>query len=251
MTKVFLHGNPETAAIWQPLAIELERLGVSDVLFLSPPGFGAPTPPHWAATQSDYTDWLIEEVERIDAPVDIVGHDWGAGHVYGAIAQRPDLFASWVADCGGLLHPDYVWHDAAQAWQTPGVGEEAVGLLTHMETTDLAAVLESLGMTHSIAAEVAKHIDVEMGRCILALYRSAAQPAMRDLGARLVTIDLPRGAVIIPTADTYPGTPDMANDVARSLRATTIELADRGHWWMIEDPVTAARQLVNFWNAVS
>ncbi len=76
MTKVFLHGNPETAAIWQPLAIELERLGVSDVLFLSPPGFGAPTPPHWAATQSDYTDWLIEEVERIDAPVDIVGHDW-------------------------------------------------------------------------------------------------------------------------------------------------------------------------------
>lgn len=249
MTKVFLHGNPETAAIWQPLAIELECLGVSDVLFLSPHGFGAPSPPHWAATQGDYADWLIEEIERIDAPVDIVGHDWGAGHVYGAIAQRPDLFASWAADCGGLLHPDYVWHDAAQAWQTPGVGEEAVGLLTQMEATDCAAVLESLGMTQSIAAEVAKHIDVEMGRCILALYRSAAQPAMRDLGARLATADLPRGAVIIPTADTYPGTPDMANDVARSLRATTIELADRGHWWMIEDPVTAARQLVNFWNA--
>lgn len=249
MTKVFLHGNPETAAIWQPLAIELECLGVSDVLFLSPHGFGAPSPPHWAATQGDYADWLIEEIERIDAPVDIVGHDWGAGHVYGAIAQRPDLFASWAADCGGLLHPDYVWHDAAQAWQTPGVGEEAVDLLTHMEATDRAAVLESLGMTQSIAAEVAKHIDVEMGRCILALYRSAAQPAMRDLGARLATADLPRGAVIIPTADTYPGTPDMANDVARSLRATTIELADRGHWWMIEDPVTAARQLVNFWNA--
>ena len=249
MTKVFLHGNPETAAIWQPLAIELECLGVSDVLFLSPHGFGAPSPPHWAATQGDYADWLIEEIERIDAPVDIVGHDWGAGHVYGAIAQRPDLFASWAADCGGLLHPDYVWHDAAQAWQTPGVGEEAVGLLTHMTTTDLAAVLESLGMTQSIASEVAKHIDVEMGRCILALYRSAAQPAMRDLGVRLATADLPRGAVIIPTADTYPGTPAMANHVARSLRATTIELADRGHWWMIEDPVTAARQLVNFWNA--
>jgi pimeloyl-ACP methyl ester carboxylesterase len=249
MTKVFVHGNPETAAIWQPLARELEHLGVNDVLLLSPPGFGAPTPPHWAATQHDYTNWLISEIERIDGPIDIVGHDWGAGHVYGAIAQRPDLFASWAADCGGLLHPDYVWHDAAQAWQTPGVGEEAVGLLTHMDTEDVATVLVSLGMTQAIAAEVAKHIDVEMGRCILALYRSAAQPAMRDLGARLATVELPRGAVIIPTADTYPGTPDMAKDVARSLHATTIELTDRGHWWMIEDPATAARQLVNFWNA--
>lgn len=249
MTKVFVHGNPETAAIWQPLARELEHLGVNDVLLLSPPGFGVPTPSHWAATQLDYTNWLISEIERIDGPIDIVGHDWGAGHVYGAIAQRPDLFASWAADCGGLLHPDYAWHDAAQAWQTPGVGEEAVGLLTHMTTADLATVLVSLGMTQAIAAEVAKHINVEMGRCILALYRSAAQPAMRDLGARLATAELPRGAVIIPTADTYPGTPDMAKDVARSLRATTIELADRGHWWMIEDPATAARQLVNFWNA--
>jgi hypothetical protein len=72
---------------------------------------------------------------------------------------------------------------------------------------------------------------------------------MRDLGARLATVELPRGAVIVPTADTYPGTPDMAKDVARSMHATTIELADRGHWWMIEDPATAARQLVNFWNA--
>ncbi|MFM8389764.1 MAG: alpha/beta fold hydrolase, partial [Actinomycetota bacterium] len=248
-TKVFVHGNPETAAIWQPLARELEHLGVNDILLLSPPGFGAPTPSHWSATQLDYAYWLISEIERLDAPIDIVGHDWGAGHVYGAIAQRPDLFASWAADCGGLLHPDYTWHDAAQAWQTPGVGEEAVGLLTHMATEDLATVLVSLGMTQAIATEVAKHIDVEMGRCILALYRSAAQPAMRDLGARLATVELPRGAVIIPTADTYPGTPDMANDVARSLRASTIELDDRGHWWMIEDPATAARQLVNFWNS--
>lgn len=249
MTKVFLHGNPETAAIWQPLAIELAHLGVSDVLLLSPPGFGAPTPPHWAATQSDCTDWLIEEIERIDGPVDIVGHDWGAGHVYGAIARRPNLFRTWAADCSGLLHPDYVWHDAAQSWQTPGVGEEAVGLLAHMETTDLAAVLVSLGMTQAIAAEVATHVNAEMGRCILALYRSAVQPAMRDLGARLSTIDLPHGAVIIPTADTYPGTPAMAKDVAHSLRATTIELADRGHWWMIEDPATAAQRLIDFWNS--
>jgi pimeloyl-ACP methyl ester carboxylesterase len=245
--KVLVHGNPETSAIWRPLVTELIDRGVDDVVLLSPPGFGTTTPPAWPATQDAYVDWLINEVQRLNEPVDIVGHDWGAGHVYGALARRPELFASWAADCGGLLHRDYAWHDAAQAWQTSGVGEEAVGLLTKMEKSDLAPVLQSLGMSEQIAGDVATHINDEMGRCILALYRSAAQPAMRDLGARLATKDLPRGAVIVPTADTYPGTPQMAADVARSLGATTIELTDRGHWWMIEDPKTAADRLVSFW----
>lgn len=104
-------------------------------------------------------------------------------------------------------------------------------------------------MTEPIAIQVAPHVNDEMGRCILALYRSAAQPALRDLGSRLATTTLPRGAVIVPTADTYPGTPDMAREVAHSLCAATIELNDRGHWWMIEDPATAAQRLVDFWNA--
>ena len=43
--KAFVHGNPETAAIWTELAAELTRRGVDDVVLLSPPGFGAPTPP--------------------------------------------------------------------------------------------------------------------------------------------------------------------------------------------------------------
>ena len=249
--KVFVHGNPETSAIWQPLGTELARRGVNDIVLLSPPGFGAPTPEGWGATRQEYVDWLIAEVERLDGPVDIVGHDWGAGHVYGVLAQRPELFASWAADCGGLLHRSYQWHDAAQAWQTPGVGEEAVGMLTHMDKADLVGVLQGLGMSPSIADQVAHHVNEAMGRCILSLYRSAAQPAMRDLGARLATSQMPRGAIIIPTADTYPGTPDMAREVARSLHASTIELVGRGHWWMIEDPVPAAQRLINFWNAAA
>lgn len=245
--KVFVHGNPETSAIWRPLGVALAARGIDDVVSLSPPGFGAPTPSDWNATQLEYVDWLIAEVERLGEPVDVVGHDWGAGHVYGAIVRRPDLFASWAADCGGLVHADYVWHDAAQAWQTPGIGEEAVGLLVHMDKADLVGVLQGLGMTTDIATDVAAHVNADMGRCILSLYRSAAQPSMRELGRRLAGASLPRGAVIIPTADVYPGTPDMAREVATSLRATTIELVDRGHWWMLEDPVAAAAALARFW----
>ena len=41
MTLVLVHGNPETAAIWDDLR---EQLGRDDVIALSPPGFGAPVP---------------------------------------------------------------------------------------------------------------------------------------------------------------------------------------------------------------
>ena len=87
-TKVFVHGNPEVDAIWSLLVAELRARGVDDVVLLSPPGFGAPTPDGWAGDMAAYRDWLVGELERIGRPgqgIDLVGHDWGAGHVFGAV----------------------------------------------------------------------------------------------------------------------------------------------------------------------
>jgi pimeloyl-ACP methyl ester carboxylesterase len=39
--KVFVHGNPECDAIWDPLRATLADRGIDDVVALSPPGFGA------------------------------------------------------------------------------------------------------------------------------------------------------------------------------------------------------------------
>ena len=36
MTKVFVHGNPETSAIWGPLVDALSERGIDDVVLLSP-----------------------------------------------------------------------------------------------------------------------------------------------------------------------------------------------------------------------
>ncbi len=40
--------------------------------------------------------------------------------------ERPDLIRSWCVDVAGCFAPDYVWHDLARVWQTPGAGEEAI-----------------------------------------------------------------------------------------------------------------------------
>jgi len=119
MPAVFVHGVPETTAIWRQLLTHLSR---RDVVTLSPPGFGAPVPDGFAATADAYFDWLVGELERLDGPIDLVGHDWGGGHVLRVAIQRPDLIRSWATDIAGCMDPDYVWHDLARTWQTPLVG---------------------------------------------------------------------------------------------------------------------------------
>jgi pimeloyl-ACP methyl ester carboxylesterase len=250
MTHVFVHGNPETAAIWGRLVEALRARGIDDVVLLSPPGFGAPTPEGWEATRDEYLDWLLDELSALPQPIHLVGHDWGAGHVYGLIASRPDAVASWTADCGGLLHPEYEWHDAAQLWQTPDVGEEVIAGWVAMPSSDRVATLEPLGIPTDVATELAGALDAEMGRCILALYRSATQPAMRELGDAAAAAEHRPGLVVIATGDHYAGTPEMAAHTAARLGATTVTFDGPGHWWMLEAPDAAADALVTFWSSL-
>ena len=95
MTVVLVHGNPETDAVWGPL---VDALGRDDVVRLSPPGFGAPLPDRFPATYLAYRDWLEDELEGFDEPVDLVGHDWGAAHVVNTVMHRPELVRSWAND---------------------------------------------------------------------------------------------------------------------------------------------------------
>ena len=90
MPKVFVHGNPECSAVWDLLVAELADRSVDDVVRLSPPGFGAPVPDGFEATMAGYHAWLVAELEAIDGPIDLVGHDAGAGHVAGIAADRCD-----------------------------------------------------------------------------------------------------------------------------------------------------------------
>jgi pimeloyl-ACP methyl ester carboxylesterase len=252
-TRVFVHGNPEVAAIWSQLVAELEKRGVDDIVLLSPPGFGAPVPDGWVGDVDAYRHWLIDELERISgtgAVIDLVGHDWGAGHVFGTVAARPDLVRSFAADCVGLLHPDYVWHDMAQAWQTPEVGEQVVDGMIGAPRADLIAMFTSFGAPGDIAAAMAEAADADMGRCILTLYRSAAQPATAAIGQQLREVqERPPMLAIIASEDPYVSAAQGVM-VAEQLGAERLPLDGCGHWWMFEEPAAAASGLVAFWSSL-
>lgn len=248
-TKVFVHGNPETSAIWSPLVNELHKNGISKIVLLSPPGFGAPTPKGWGATVVEYRDWLLNELDKIDTPIDLVGHDWGAGHVFGVLAARPNFVRTWATDCGGLIHPDYHWHDAAQGWQAPDIGEKMVAGMVAMSAEQFADYFSSLGMTREIAAQVKKDVNDEFARCILDLYRDAAQPAMAKLGQLFTAANPPNGLVIIAAKDNYAGNTEQMHQVAAGVNAKVANIPDAGHWWMIERPELAASILINHWQS--
>ena len=245
MTKVFVHGNPETTFVWSELVPELQRRGVDDIVLLSPPGFGAPVPDGFGGTRLDYRNWLISQIEALDGPVDLVGHDWGAGHTFAVAAARPDLLRSWAADCAGLVHPDYEWHPAARVWQTEGDGEQSIDQITALSA---AQIEMAFGVPAALATSMAEHLDAGMGRAILQVYRSAVQPAMRELGDQLAAADRRPSLLLHATADPYVP-PDMVFAVAERTGAEILTLEGLAHWWMFENPGLVADGLVAFWSA--
>ncbi|MGP4054859.1 alpha/beta fold hydrolase [Mycobacterium sp. 4D054] len=247
MTVVFVHGNPETDAIWGPLTAVLGR---DDVVLLSPPGFGAPLPDGFGATMLEYRDWLESALEGIEGPIDLVGHDWGGGHVVNAVMHRPELVRSWVSDSVGLFDADYVWHDMAQVWQTAGAGEESLDAMMGGGVPARTELMVSFGIPADVGAALAEQQNDDMRKAILALYRSAAQPAMAEAGRALEAAAARPGLSLQPTDDPFIGPHDNRRRAAERAGARVEVLEGLGHWWMVEDPHRGAAALTAFWDSL-
>jgi pimeloyl-ACP methyl ester carboxylesterase len=170
--------------------------------------------------------------------------------VINAVMHRPELVRSWASDVVGLFDPDYVWHDLAQVWQTPGAGEELVNTLLGGTAADRAGRMESFGIPADIAMSIAEQQGPDMGRAILLLYRSAAQPAMAAAGRALENAAARPGLSLLATEDPYIGSADNRRRSADRAGARTEVLDGLGHWWMVEDPERGAAALTTFWESL-
>lgn len=243
MTIVLVHGNPETEAIWDDLVPHLRD---GNVVRLSPPGFGSAIPSGFDCSVDAYRDWLAGELTKLAQPIDLVGHDWGGGHVVRIAMDFPNLIRSWTSDILGAFDGEYVWHELAQVWQTPAVGEQAVAQMKNAPPEARAERYESLGVTPQIARKLAAGANADLGKAILALYRSAAQPVMRDLGIGLPRAAAKPGLALIATEDFYCGGEKLARRSAERAGAKVAVLERAGHWWMCQQPKQGADALNAF-----
>src|SRR4030095_5312539 len=160
MPAVFVHGVPDTPRVW---AAVTSRLGRSDVLTLSLPGFGCPVPDGFNATKEAYVEWLLSVLAAPRGPVDLVGHDWGALLVVRVVSLRPDAVRTWAVG-GAPLDPEYEWHQAARIAQPPAADERP---MEHTPPPALSKPLSPAGTPPADAEEAGRHVDDTMKRCVL------------------------------------------------------------------------------------
>jgi pimeloyl-ACP methyl ester carboxylesterase len=198
-------------------------------------------PAGFEATKEAYVEWLLGEIARVGEPVDLVGHDWGSLLVQRVVSVRPDLIRTWA--CGdGPIDREYVWHDIAQQWQTPGVGE---AIMATLSGEPLGQALAGV-MPADDARLVASHVDDVMKDSILRLYRSAVRVGeeWEDDVARVT-----RPALILWSRDDPYVAARFAERLAERVRGELVLFEGCGHWWPLERPVEAAAALEDFWAA--
>jgi pimeloyl-ACP methyl ester carboxylesterase len=241
MPAFLVHGNPDTAALWDKVR---ERLGdYEDEVFAADlPGFAQPEPDGFPCTKEAYVDWIVERLEGLGAGVDLVGHDWGSLLVQRVASIRPDLLAS-VACGGAAVDVDYPWHPLAQVWQTPGEGERYM----EEELTD------EFGISHLVENGVPpEYAERNMWTTphgkgtILKLYRSAVH-----IGAEwqpdLERLEVP--AMVIWGRDDPYVPLEFGERLAERMKAELVVL-DCGHWWPFERPAQTAEALLRLWSRV-
>ena len=233
MTVVLVHGFPETAAIWRPFEDVLD----GDAVAVSLPGFGAVGPDGFTGTKDALAEWLAETLERVEPPVDVVGHDVGALLTMRVATAVEVPLRSWAVDVSEIFHPDHVWPERVRTMEQPAA----------VDQENISARLAGAGVPADLAGEIAAAHDETTSRSIFDFYRSAmpnvAADWWRDAGCTQS-----RGLVLL-----LPDPPEieaMAEAVAERLGAETARLDDLNHCWMAEAPERVAPVLERFWSSL-
>ncbi|WP_428630339.1 alpha/beta fold hydrolase [Sphingopyxis sp.] len=246
--KLFLHGVPDSPAIWRPLIAALD-LGDTPVAVPALPGFTAPLPAGFPATKEAYADWAIGQAEALfvqHGPIDIVGHDWGALIAQRVAMLRPDLLRSWVIS-NAVIDPDYRGHRVARIWNTPVLGELFMAL---SKPAKLAEGLAAQGMPAAIAREEAEQWrSKDKRRAILKLYRSAKGLSFAHDWARDIDKLPAHGALIWGADDPYVPLP-VAQRFAANTGIPLTVIDGAGHWAIAERSAEVAAALHRFWAAL-
>lgn len=240
--KVFLHGVPDTAAMWRPL---ISHLGLDETNTHAPnlPGFGCDVPKGFKCSKEDYINWFTtycEQIHEASGPIDVVAHDWGGLIALRTLSLRPELFNSWCL-ANIAHHIDYKWHRTARIWQTPLLGE--VFMLIMTKKLMLRGFSEA-GFPDDLAKEEAEALDGRMKSSILPLYRSAKR-VMAEWNDEVGNMPK-KGIVFWGDADPYVNT-RAGEGFAERVGAPFMRQEGVGHWSIVERAEELAKALKELW----
>ncbi|MFJ9034027.1 alpha/beta fold hydrolase [Streptomyces sp. NPDC102274] len=239
MPAILIHGVPDTHHVWDGVRRHLTR---TDVEAWDLPGFGVPRPDGFGSTKEEYVHWLIERLERVGEPVDLVGHDWGCILTARVASLRPDLVRTWAGG-NGPVSAAYVWHPLAKIWQDPIEGDRFMSELEPESFTD--DVVAGFDVPVDLAREMVSGVDEPMKDSILRLYRSALtmgaewEPALSQVSAPCLVF----WGVLDPACQI-----EFGEKLAASLRAPEVVRLDCNHWPVLQRPAEVATAIETHWS---
>jgi pimeloyl-ACP methyl ester carboxylesterase len=158
-----------------------------------------------------------------------------------ARAQATARSAASSAAVGAPLDREYVWHQAAQARQAPGVGKK---VMERMTPAAFRAALAAAGVPAADADTTAAHVDDAMKQCILRLYRSAVHVGAEwEDDLRHVSAS---GLVLWGERDPYASV-EFGARLAEKTHARFVSFPGCSHWWQLERPGEVAAELERHW----
>jgi pimeloyl-ACP methyl ester carboxylesterase len=248
-TVVLIHGFPNTSAVWAPVAHLLAGEGFHVVVY-DVRGAGDSGAPH---EQSGYAlPMLIEDLAAVitevspDAPVHLVGHDWGSIQGWEAVTSEllAGRIASFTSISGPPLEHAALWARAHRTWRLSdlrlAMRQAAHSWYIALFHLPLLPELVTTGVRVEHAASTAlrrwgRSSDEPQPRRStlgedfahgLGLYRAnvrqrLAHPTMRHTGTPV--------QLVVPLADRYV-TPALIDGLENWASLVWRRESDAGHW---------------------
>jgi pimeloyl-ACP methyl ester carboxylesterase len=242
---VFLHGNPDSADVWEPV---IDRLaGGFRCLAPDLPGFGRstpmPAPDYSPAGHARLVRELLDALE-LREPVALVGHDFGGITACAFAAQHGDrLRALGIMDC--FFQSDYTWHPWARIWRMPLLGELAMASMNRpLFVRELRR--GAPGLSAEYARNAYRLVTPTMKRTVLQMYRALDPKLLADGWEQRLLQTTSRVPTIVIWGEHDPY---IAAAYAERFGGAVHRL-DCGHWVQMEKPNEVARLLGGFLGGV-
>jgi pimeloyl-ACP methyl ester carboxylesterase len=241
---LFLHGNPDSADIWNDVIAHLE--GRFRCIAIDLPGFGrsgaAPRFDCSFANLGRFTGEVVTAL-AISEPITVVAHDYGGAFAMAWAATEPTRVSRLLVINHPFFVADYPWHLWARIWRTPLLGELSTLVMDWWPVFYKALKTGSKKLSDAYIRQAYSLMTSATKKMILRLYRAADPEQFRLWEPRML-----QATAVIPTLVLWgEHDPYIPSWVAERFgTSNVIRLPACGHWVPAEAPVCVARELLRF-----
>ncbi|OIK11383.1 alpha/beta hydrolase [Bacillus sp. MUM 13] len=248
---LLLHGVPESALLWKEIIPVIVSCGYK-VYAPDLPGFGDSEkfdgPSTWERFDQFVTGFTA--LLKIDS-LHLVVHDWGGLIGLKWACDHPERILSLIVT-DSTISDEYMWHDLARIWRTPGKGEASIKGMSNRAQFLEAMKKEIPNSDDETLNDFFKVFQTpESGQVILDLYRSGNLETVKNYKEKLQKIKNP-ATILWGEKDRY-----ISSEFAGKLQkeglphANVHIIPDAGHFIHIEAPKKVNVYVQKHFNSLS